>query len=92
MSTFIPMEKLGTFVRAERSQPQVKGTKLLFVYNKIDKHGSRVPTENLRSEWWSERISRLRTNLAQNPTQATNLASWRSIKIKFDHETSKLTL
>jgi hypothetical protein len=43
MSTFTPMEKLGTFVKANKSQ--AKGTKFLFVYNKIDKL-----TESLRSE------------------------------------------
>src|ERR1700744_1604309 len=40
MSTFTPMEKLGTFVRADKSQ--AKGTKFLFVYNKIE------PTESLK--------------------------------------------
>ncbi len=53
MSTFTPMEKLGTFVRADKSQ--AKGTKFLFVYNKTDK-----PTESLRSEWWFGGLSRLR--------------------------------
>ena len=38
MSTFIPMENSGTFVRADKSQ--AKGTKFLFVYNKTDKHNS----------------------------------------------------
>ena len=47
------MEKLGTFVRADKSQ--AKGTKFLFVYNKTDK-----PTESLRSEWWFGGLSRLR--------------------------------
>jgi hypothetical protein len=37
----LPMEKLGSFVRADKSQ--AKGTKFLFVYNKIDK-----PTESLK--------------------------------------------
>ena len=63
MSTFTPMEKLGTFVRADKSQ--AKGTKFLFVYNKIE------PTESLRSEWWfggypGSDSQRVRTNLAQN--------------------------
>ena len=49
MSTFSPM-KIGN--RADKSQ--AKGTKFLFVYNKIE------PTESLRSEWWFGGLSRLR--------------------------------
>jgi len=42
----------GKIVRADKSQ--AKGTKFLFVYNKIE------PTESLRSEWWFGGLSRLR--------------------------------